>query len=277
VGSASLPLAAEEGRSGGFPPALITDGEPGEGYQTAPPTPEQLQQATEALLRNACAPFDLPKLRNAILDLRRKNEQIIDTVSQDEVISAGFDIGAEEKARTVINTFKQFIEENKDELTALQIIYSKPYGERHLTDEAIRQLAAAIESPPYRLTKEGLWEAYAQLEQSKVRGAGPQKLLTDIISLIRFAVGESAVLEPFAETVNRRFDAWLAEQSRTFTPEQMAWLKMIKDHIVTSLSIRMEDFEDTPFHQKGAPMKIYQLFGDELPAILAELNERLAA
>jgi type I restriction enzyme R subunit len=105
-------------------------------------------------------------------------------------------------------------------------------------------------------------------------------VLTDIISLIRFAIGESGVLEPFAETVNERFHRWLAEQEKAdhrFTPEQVDWLIMIKDHIATSLGIEMEDFELAPFYEKGGAVKAYQLFGPELNNLLAELNEVLAA
>ena len=87
---------------------------------------------------------------------------------------------------------------------------------------------------------------------------GLQKLLTNIISLIRFAAGESDILEPFSETVGDRFNGWLAEQeklARTFAPEQMEWLIMVKDHIASSVSISMEDFENVPFNQKGGAIK----------------------
>ncbi len=64
---------------------------------------------------------------------------------------------------------------------------------------------------------------------------------------------------------------------RKFKPEQMEWLRMINEHIATSLSIGMEDFEFAPFNQKGGAVKVYQLFGKELDGILKDLNERLAA
>ncbi len=104
-------------------------------FKTDAPTGEQIKKAGEELAKSACAPFDAPKLRNTIIDIKKRNEQIIDTVSKDTVTFAGFDEQAKEKARTIVDTFKRFIEENKDEITALQIIYSKPYGRRHLTYE----------------------------------------------------------------------------------------------------------------------------------------------
>ncbi|MCD4780959.1 MAG: hypothetical protein K8S27_10490 [Candidatus Omnitrophica bacterium] len=50
---------------------------------------------------------------------------------------------------------------------------------------------------------------HEQLDRSKVKDAGPQKLLANIISLIRLATGKSDVLEPFPETVDRRFESWI--------------------------------------------------------------------
>ena len=199
-------------------------------------------------------------------------------MSKDKVISAGWDAQAAEKSRTIVDTFRKFIEENKNEFTALQLIYSKPYGHRHFTYEQIRQLADAIKKPPYNLSTEQIWHAYEQLEKSKVRGAGPQKLLTDIISLIRFTIGDATVLEPFKFAVNRAFEHWIEmqdQQGRKFTPEQLKWLEMIKEHIANSAAIDIDDFEQIPFNQWGGRIKAYNLFGEQLPSILNELNEVL--
>ncbi len=249
-------------------------------FKTEIPTDEQIEKAAEKLTEEACIPFDNSTLRNTIIDIKKRNEQIIDTVSKDAVVLSGFDNTAKEKARNLVDTFKKFMEENKDELTALQIIYNKSYGKRHLTYEEIKQLAYAIKKPPYHLTTELLWESYEKLEKSKVRGAGPQKLLTNVISLVRFAIGESDILEPFPETVTQRFNKWINKQEklgRKFTEEQIEWLKMIKDHIATSVSIGIDDFELAPFYEKGGAVKVYEVFGTELDNVLKELNEVLVA
>jgi type I restriction enzyme R subunit len=247
-------------------------------FKTDTPDEKQIKQATQELVKTACAPFDEPKLRNILIDIKKRNEQIIDTVSKDRVILAGFGDKAKERARNVIDTFKKFIEENKDELTALQMIYSKPYSRRHLTYEEIKQLAEAIEKPPYFLTQENVWLAYEQLEKSKVKSVGPTKLLTDIISLIRFTLGETKTLEPFINIVDYRYSEWLKQQEtlgNKFTAEQIQWLNMIKDHIATSLSITMDDFDYAPFYEKGGILKADEVFSNELNKILAELNNVL--
>jgi type I restriction enzyme R subunit len=249
-------------------------------FATEVVTAEQVGEAREQLVGLACAPLDDPQVRNTLTELRQRKEQVIDTVSRDDVLLAEFDDEAKDKARTIVNTFRQFIEDNKDQLTALQMIYEPPYSLRNVTYDQIKELAEAIGNPPYGLTQETVWRAYAQLEQSKVRGAGPEKLLTNIVSLVRFAVGQHDVLEPFPLTVEERFENWVgaqAEGGRDFTPEQMEWLRKIKEHVATSVRIDMGDFEYAPFYEMGGAVKASQVFGGYTEVILDELNEVLVA
>jgi type I restriction enzyme R subunit len=153
--------------------------------------------------------------------------------------------------------------------------------------------AAAIEKPPYLWNESQLWNAYAALEKSKVKGASAKRILTDLVSLVRFAIHQDNELIPFPERVNANFNAWLATQQGAlpspasgrgaggegarFTPEQLRWLEMIRDHIAANLSIAPDDFEYAPFSQQGGLGKVHQLFGDKLNTIIEELNEALAA
>jgi type I restriction enzyme R subunit len=240
-------------------------------FQTLTPTEAQQQQATEVLINQACQPFDNPQFRNLLREIKTKNEQIVDTLSQDVVLFAGFDTAARDKAKATVQSFREFVEANKDEITALQILYNQPYGQRRLTYEQIKQLANALERPPRSLTPEKLWQAYSQLEADKVRGAGVQKLLTDIISLVRFAMGETETLEPFAVIIEEKFQQWL--MGKTFSSEQVRWLEKIKEHIITSVRIDVEDLQEMP----QEAFQGVQLFGNDLMNILDELNEVLAA
>jgi type I restriction enzyme R subunit len=241
-------------------------------------------QRTEARI-TAAQPLCDPALRQLILDIKAKNELTIDHVSQDQVIEAGFSQAALDRAKGLVQSFEQFIADHKDEITALQILYSKPYKQR-LTFEAVKELADAIEKPPYLWNESQLWQAYAALEASKVKGASAPRILTDLVSLVRFAIHQDNELVPFPERVNANFKAWLAGQTRhsresgnpePFTPEQLKWLEMIRDHIAANLGIEPDDFEYAPFAQEGGLGKVYQLFGDELNTLIEQLNESLAA
>src|SRR5207253_616452 len=69
-----------------------------EAFKTEAPAPEQIAQAAKELTNEACAPFDEPKLRNTILEVKKRNEQTIDTVSKDTLMYAGPDARSKERA-----------------------------------------------------------------------------------------------------------------------------------------------------------------------------------
>lgn len=75
----------------------------------------------------------------------------------------------------------------------------------------IKALADVISAPPRQWTPEKLWRAYETLERSKVRGAGAERLLTDVVSLVRFALHQEDQLVP-TERVQARFRSWPAQQ-----------------------------------------------------------------
>jgi type I restriction enzyme R subunit len=264
----------------------------------AHPSPDAHRQAIETAVR----PLQDPKVRELLADLKRRDDLVIDTVSADEVLEAGFSADALDRARGMVQNFEQFIADHKDEITALQVLYSRPYKHR-LTFEAVKELADKLEAPPNLWNESQLWQAYAALEASKVKGASGRRILTDLVSLVRYAIHQDNELVPFPERVNANFKAWLATQNALpplpqgegtttsppplagegqggggrFTPEQMKWLEMIRDHIAANLGIEPDDFEYAPFAQQGGLGKVYQLFGDGLNPLIEQLNETLAA
>ena len=246
----------------------------------ADPAPEQVHTAATALLKEAVEPLaSNPELRNLLIETKKAFEQIIDEVSKDELLIAGHSPEAREKARALVQSFEQFLETHKDEITALQFFYSRPYGER-LSYDDIKALHEAIGAPPRLLTPQRLWAAYKTLEQNKVHGASSQRKLADIVSLVRFALHQEDELVPYAEQVQVRFERWMAMQQnlgREFTREQRRWLEMIRDHVAQSLEMTVGDFNLTPFVGVGGLGKAQQVFGTELKTLIDELNGVLVA
>ncbi len=243
------------------------------------PSSHDVAAATQGLLDAAVEPLATnPKLREMLIDVRRSYEQAIDEVSKDVLTEVGYSANAAERAKVTVRSFRQFIDEHKDEITALQVLYSRPYKQR-LTFKDIKDLAYAIAKPPNNLTPEKLWQAYDTLEKSRVRGAGG-RVLTDLVSLIRFELHQQEVLVPFKALVDVRFEGWLQRQKqagRDFTSEQRMWLEAIRDHVATSLGITRDDFEYIPFVERGGLGKAMSLFGGDLDRLLEEMTEVLAA
>jgi type I restriction enzyme, R subunit len=240
-----------------------------------------LQAARAARVAAACAPFNVPELRDEIESARREREQIIDHVNLDQVTFSGFSAQAEAQAAKVIQSFGEYIAANKDEIAALSFFYQQPYQRRALTFEMIEQLHEAMSRPPLLLTTEKLWNAYARVQGSKVKGANIQRQLTDLVSLVRFAAGMETELKPFGEQVDKRFQTWIfrhnAQRTTAFTAEQTEWLRMMKDHIATSCCIVRDDFGYAEFANKGGLQRVWGVFGKELDALMNEMNEELVA
>lgn len=244
------------------------------------PTADQVKTVQADLREEAASLLAYnANLCQTLLEVRREQEQTLDATSIDEVIRSGpaahhgIDYDKE-----LVQSFQTFIEEHRDEIDALQILYARPYAER-LTRAQIRNLADAIRKPPRQWTTQALWEAYAKVEKGKVRGGGG-RLWTDIVSLARHALHRDEDLVPFADQVNERFTNWIAQQTnagKTFTVEQVHWLEMIRDRIAGDAEVRIEDFDDVPFVDEGGLGKFYEVFGDEYEAVVDELNKELVA
>lgn len=250
-----------------------------EKFNVEEPSKKQLKTVRTQLAKESSMVFTDPDFRKTLQQVKKKREQIIDHISPDEVIYFGYDQQAKEKAEKIVESFEQFIEENKDKILALQLIYSRKYSQRHITFDKIRELAEAIKEPEYNLNTEQIWQAYQRLEESKVKNRSPEKQLTDIISLIRYTLNQTDTLRPYHEIVDEKFNEWLFQQEKsgkTFTEEQIKWLEMIKDHIAASLTIELTDLENVPFNQHGGLYKAIQIFGkNEFKEIMYELNTEL--
>ena len=244
---------------------------------TAQPTETQKNQAQQAMIKTAVAPFHDPDIRDYIENVRRSHDQIIDNVNIDTVLYAGFDSQQEETADRVLTTFRTFLQENRDEIIALRIIYNEAYKDRPMMIEQLKALYEKLKAQG--ITVERLWDCYAIKQPEKVK-RGTMAQLTDLISIIRFELGSTSELAPFADRVNYNFQQWTFRRNAghiQFTEEQMEWLRLIKDHITASLSILPEDLDLTPFDRKGGLLGFYQVFGEQYEEVLQEMNRELVA
>lgn len=238
------------------------------------PNKGEIEEVAQKRMMDALKPFiGNAKLMTRLPEIKKETEQIIDVVSTDEVISTGHSPLAKEKARQVIGSFREFIEKNKDELLAIQIFYNN--GKMSWND--LKKLSDKIRAPPYGLTPAKVWRAYKQIEDKKVRGNSNDKVV-DFISLLRFELERSSDLEPYLDTVDKRFAEWLARQKEagvSFTQEQLNWLEKIKEHIATSVEILPDDLESPPFTQMGGLGKAAKVFGPRFNKLLVQLNSEV--
>jgi type I restriction enzyme R subunit len=240
------------------------------------------------LIEQAINVFNNPELRNYIVDVRKKYDQIIDTINQDEIQNIGWVKDQEAAAAITISNFTAWIEAHKDEITALQIFYGQPYQRRELTYKMIKDLYEKITTEQPLIAPAHVWRAYEQIDvtvpapqKAGSSSKGPKNELLALVSLIRKVSGADATLTGYDKTVDKNFQTWVfkkqAGTTTKFTEEQMQWLRMIKDFVANSFHVEKEDFELDPFNKQGGLGRFYQLFKEDYEKILEELNEVLAA
>src|SRR5208283_4927386 len=106
---------------------------------------------------------------------------------------AGFNAAAREKAQSVVTSFKKFIEDNKDEIEAIKVLYSQPYR-RGLRYRQVKELAQKLAIAPFFVDPKRpesvmrIWTAFETVEPEKVKGHARQ--LVDLIALVRHAIGK---------------------------------------------------------------------------------------
>ena len=217
------------------------------------------------------------ELNTYIENVRMAHEQTIDIVNPDTLVNVGWDKDNTAKAENLIADFKTWIEDHKNEIIALQIFYGQPYRRRELTYKMIQEVLEKLKMDRPTLAPMQIWRAYEQLEKAI---GSPKSELIALVSLLRKIAGADATLTSFDKTVDKNFQEWAFKKQAgiiKFNEEQMQWLRMIKEHIATSINIEPDDLDYTPFDAEGGKGKMYLLFEENIENIINELNEALVA
>jgi len=243
------------------------------------PSEEEVAAAREGLVEQAIAQLRRAEVRQKLQTLQMTVSQtLIHIGGHDELVEAGF-VESPDEAQSVLENWRAFIDEHRDEYLALKAYYAQPYRRRPTLGD-IKELARAIARPPHNLTPERLWAAYEALDADHVRGHGG-KLDADLVRVIRYTLEQDDELIPHADIVRQRFEWWLSEQQqngRKFSEEQERWLRMVADHVAESMTFDpAEDYDLPPFSLEGGATAAYRLFGSDLRPLVDELNEALAA
>ena len=263
-----------------FDPDVLEDIESkvkNENISSAPADIEAAIKIKTEKLQNEAAKVFTGELNEYIENVRKAHDQRIDLANPDEVLHIGWDKDNKEKASELIKDFTDWMQQHKDELTALQIFYNQPFRRRELTYTMIKEVLEKLQNDKPLLAPMNVWRAYEALEQCN---GSPRNELTAIVSLIRKVSGIDLTLTVYDKIVDKNFQEWVFKKqagATKFNEEQMQWLRMIKDYVINSFHIDKEDFDLNPFNAQGGLGKMWQLFGSETEKIINELNEVLAA
>jgi type I restriction enzyme R subunit len=204
---------------------------------------------------------------------------LLDEENQDVLLFSGSPAAQEEKARSYVENFEKYLAAHRAESEALRFYFSIPQARRPGYSD-VKALRDALRDAPEHFTTDRVWRCYEKVQPKIVHPRRAADQVADLIALVRFAVKRDDELVPYADRVRERFDHWIQRQraaGRTFSPEQTAWMEAIRDHVATSVEITTDDFDGTPFAERGGLGAASRAFGGQIAPLLRELNEVLAA
>ena len=178
------------------------------------PSSTEIRAIREIRGKEALAPLATnPDLRNLLKKIQKAAEQTIDIISQDTLLYAGPAQKTTQAGAELATSVRQSIDQHKAEITALQLLYSRPYKQR-LTETMLKDLEKKLRQQHAAWTEDNLWNAFAATAPGKVKGRSQAGRFADLVALVRFALEQQPVLEPFAESVTTRFNEWLMDKAK---------------------------------------------------------------
>ncbi len=134
--------------------------------------------------------------------------------------------------------------------------------------------------PPWLLEPVSVWAAYKRLSKGAIK-SDPGRVLTDIVALVRYALGQREGLAPLSSEVAGRFNLWLGREERArrnYTEDQLGWLEAIRDHLAANIDLGLRDLQEQPqFAERGGVFAARRAFGARLEGLIEELSDALVA
>lgn len=193
--------------------------------------------------------------RNYLLELNAGFVKILDP-GEDKLIESGF---THDEARETTEAFEKYINDHKDEIEALRLIYNNT-GEP-LTYSMLEDLRIKLESENTKFKILKLWNNYSILNPEKIENnpnIEQRKALTTLIQIIRFAYGKIEKLATLHGTANQYFNLWCGQVQRPLTDKQKELLKSIVDYIVSN---GFCEFSDIKQQNRTAAAQLITEFG----------------
>lgn len=228
-----------------------------------------LDQAVEPLASN-------PELRQRLLELRRAHDRLVDEVNKDVLLDARGVVN-QDRARGVVESWAAYLQQHRDEITALQLLMEAKEGRVSFPD--LQDLADRIARPPHNWTPDVLWRAYEKVAGGRVRHSD-HHTITDLVSLLRFTIGLDEELVPYVDQVRDRYTGWLAQQAQAgthFTEKERWWLDRMVEVVASSAGITADDLDEAPFTERGGVDGALRDLGDLASDYIYELDEVLTA
>lgn len=236
--------------------------------ETTPPLPPYRNVNEPNLERKGLfAPLaNNPKARELLLTL---NAGFIKTLmpGEDTLISKGFSM---EEAQETTSAFEDYCKTHADEIEALRIIYNNS-GEP-LTYSMLRNLSLQLLRANTQFNVSQLWNCYSLLNRDKVKPRSTQEekeALTNIIQLVRYALGQIDRLDSLCSSANQYFNLWYGQLQRNISDKQVEVIKQVVRYIASNGAVTIKDIREEDKSQAAQLVKAFGNLGEANKALLS--------
>lgn len=179
--------------------------------------------------------------RKKLLELRQGYILTTDE-DPDTLISAGF---SKETAKTYTENFEKYINDNKDSIEALRIIYNSE--DTLITHSMLADLRDRLLSESSHFSAPQLWKYYRTLDPSSVDELDVRanaKALTNLIQLVRYAYKKNPKLTSLMNGFVQRFNLYCGQAQRNLSDDQIEVMRQITEYIVNDGAITAAELNE---------------------------------
>ena len=184
---------------------------------------------------------------------------------EDEVLYAGF---SKESAKTYIENFEKYLEDNKDSIEALRIIYNSE--DTVITHEMLVELRDRLlaESKQYGVYQ--IWKNYKLLDTDgsveELDVKTNTKALTHLIQIVRYAYKKNQKLTSLITGYASRFALYCGQKQRILTDYQTEVMRQIAEYVIDGGAISVGELNEvnTDLWRKAVTSFGAQKLKDEL-------------
>lgn len=195
--------------------------------------------------------------RNKLLEMQRGYYASVQ--EEDKLLYAGF---SKESAKEYIANFEKYLDDNKDSIEALRIIYNSE--DVLITNSMLLELRDRLLSESRQYGVYQIWKNYRILdEDGNVDDLDIKtnvNALTNLIQIVRYAYGKNAKLTSLIKAYGRGFGLYCGYNQRILTDNQKEVMKQVAEYVVEAGALSVSELNelDTDLWRKavtsfGAP------------------------
>ena len=202
--------------------------------------------------------------KNKLLELK-KGYFVFAPDKPDELLFRGFSI---ETSKAFIANFEKYINDHKDEIEALRIIYNSE--NKLITYSMLVDLQEKLLSYDKQFSPYIIWKSYKRIDSDGKVLELDQKnnvnALTNLIQIVRYAYGKNKSLFSLFGVSMQRFSLYVGSTNHTLTDQQIRIMRKIAEYIVEEGAINSLELNsiDTDLWRNGVSAFGPAVFASEM-------------